>query len=607
MMTTSVHKRSLAECDTILCAPGMPHEVECRLVEGYMQKVYKNLWPSLRNFWLEAATQYAERTYVVYEDKRLSYENLLRQSLSAAAVFKDVYNIRKGDRVSICSRNLPEYLIAFWACHLLGAVSVLVNAWLPSEPLLHCLIHTGGKLIILDTERADRILPAVTNLQTNGVAGFLVLDSPVLHDRWKTYYQLWEDVLSRYEGNGSDHILADDPHITPEDNATIIFTSGTTGLPKGVLSTQRQFLTNIRNATVGSSRAVLRRGDDLPVPSLSEPQKGLLISVPFFHVTGSTSLSMLATVSGQKIVLMRRWNVTEGKLVTAIEWTHLKIFRLILHENIRVAGGVPAMVSDLIESDLSGYGLETLIFGGSPAHDQLPAKGKRAFPNAVMSQAYGMTESNSIAVALAGIDYEERPTAAGLPCPVNDMLVVSDGRVVPAGVSGEVWLRGPNVMKCYWNDPVATVRTLTSDRWLRTGDLGFIDTEGFLYIRDRIKDLIIRGGENIDSVSVENVILSDPRIREVAAVGVPDQRLGELVAVVVSPKEEYRGQVEESQIIALARQRLPKFAVPVMVIVQDTSFELTPSGKIKKGPLREFARTEWIRRSAMGPHDGSHL
>ncbi|CAL1700983.1 unnamed protein product [Somion occarium] len=578
----SSHRRSLAECDAILCAPGMPHELETRLVDGRIQRVYKNLWPSLRAFWLHSAEQYAAQTYIVYENERVTYRSLLEQSLLAASVYKDVYNIRKGDRVAICSRNLPAYLAAFWACHLIGAVSVLVNAWLPFEPLLHCLIHTGGKLIILDTERADRILPAVPRLQANGVSGFLVLDSPVLCEGWKTY-QLWEEVLSHYRGDPTQILLSEDLSIDPEDNATVIFTSGTTGLPKGVLSTQRQFLTNIRNATVGASRAILRRGDNLPGLSVG-PQKGLLVSVPFFHVTGSTSLSMLATMSGHKIVLMRKWNVSDA-------------VRLIREENVRVAGGVPAMVSDLIESQLAGYGLETLLFGGAPAHDQLPAKAKHAFPTAVMSQAYGMTESNSIAVAVAGIDYEERPTAAGLPCPVNDILIVnSSGLVVPAGESGEVWIRGPDVMRSYWDDPQATAKTITRDGWLRTGDLGYLDPEGFLYIRDRIKDLIIRGGENIDSVSVENAILADPRVSEVAAVGIPDKRLGELVAAVVSPKAMYRGQVRESEIIEIARKRLPKFAVPVMVVIQDDAFGtvmLRISDDIP--PLMTYHRTHTVR------------
>ncbi|KAI0080886.1 long-chain-fatty-acid-CoA ligase [Panus rudis PR-1116 ss-1] len=586
------YRRTIEECDAILCAPDMPYEMESRLVDGLMQRVYKNLWPSLRDFWLQSASQYRDQVYIVYGSERHTYGAVLQRSLRAAAVFRDVYQIRKGDRVAICSRNLPEYLTAFWACQLLGAVAVLVNAWLPLEPLTHCLLHTGGKLILLDSERADRIAPAREKLTRNGAVGLIILDSHVLRSP-RQGFDSWEDILKRSASTRDDNESFNYPHVGPEDNATVMFTSGTTGLPKGVLSTQRQFLTNLRNATVGAARAILRTGGALPTPPTG-PQKGVLIAVPFFHVSGLTSLSMLATMSGFKIVLMRKWDVPEA-------------VRLIKEENVRIAGGIPMIVSDLVESKLAGYPLDTLLFGGSPAHDQLPSKGKRAFPSAVF-QAYGMTETNSIAVALAGIDYEERPTAVGLPCPVNDVLIVdSQGKVLPRGESGEVWLRGPDIMKCYWNDPEATRKAITQDGWLKTGDLGYLDHDNFLYIRDRLKDLIIRGGENIDSVSVENAVLADDRVREVAAVGVPDKRLGELVAVVVSPKPQYRHRVKEHEILQVARQRLPKFAVPVMVVIHKDMFELTPSGKIKKGPLRDLARLEWERRRHLNSSTGSRL
>jgi len=362
----------------------------------------------------------------------------------------------------------------------------------------------------------------------------------------------------------------------------IFFTSGTTGLPKAVLSTHRQYLTNTLNTLVARARATLRRGEDLPTLSLENPQPGFLISVPFFHVTGMTSLTMSCSIGGGKIVLLRKWNPKEAA-------------RLIRLEKLTAAGGVPSMSSDLIESELKGYPLDGLSFGGAPAADILTTRALAAFPNVILSQGYGLTETNSIATSFAGEDYETRPSSCGLPSPVNDVLIVSnDGKALPPGEIGEIWIRGPNVMQGYWRDPAATAKVLTKDGWLRSGDLGMKDEEGFVYIKDRIKDIIIRGGENIDSTSVENALFTEG-VLEVAAVAVPDQRLGELVAAVVSLKPEYRDKITEESLIALARTRLAGFAVPVMIVFQ-AELEHNPAGKVLKAGLRKLAKREWEKR-----------
>ncbi|KAF8897515.1 hypothetical protein BD779DRAFT_1608102 [Infundibulicybe gibba] len=575
-------QRSLAETDAILCAPGSLHEIQTCVIDGRVQRVYKHLWPSLRHFWLWASQEHAASTYVVFENQRLTYRQVFERSLVAATIYRNVFGIRKGDRVGICSRNYPEYLVAFWACHLIGAVSVLANAWLPLQALRYCLAHTQCKLIILDPERADLLEPIATNLAAEiGATGFVVLECQEGKGQWAGM-RTWKSLVEEF--HEEDPIIAkEDLGILPEDNATIIFTSGTTGLPKGVLSTQRMFLTNALNVLVGSRRALLRNGEEIPATPTG-PQKGVLVSVPFFHVTGSTSLSMMASLTGMKIVLMRRWRPEEGVLIR--------------EENVGVAGGVPSMVSDLTESSTAGYPLDSLLFGGAPAPDSLAERARGAFPHATMSQGYGLTETNSVAVCLAGNDYVSRPASCGLPTPVNDVMIMDGTTCAPAGSVGEVWLRGPNVMKEYWRDQDATDKVITMDGWLRTGDLGCLDEEGFLYIRDRIKDLIIRGGENIDSTSVENALYADPGVSEVAAVGVPDRRLGELVTAVVYVKPAHRERITEASLLSLARQSLPKFAVPVMIVLQNDPFEHTPSGKILKGELRKVARDAWEKRTA---------
>lgn len=213
------------------------------------------------------------------------------------------------------------------------------------------------------------------------------------------------------------------------------------------------------------------------------------------------------------------------------------------------------MVIDLILSSLSGHPLEGLLFGGAPAPDSLVTRARQAFPTATMIQGYGLTETNSIAVSFAGEDYIARPTSTGLASPVNDIRIVHKDTCLPPGVVGEVWLRGPNVMKGYWQDEGATDAAITKDGWLKTGDVGYVDEEGFLYIKDRLKDIIIRGGENVDSVTVENALYADPRVLEAAAVGVPDERLGELVAAIVSLRPAYLGQVTEEELISQTKTR----------------------------------------------------
>ncbi|KAL1717443.1 hypothetical protein EV715DRAFT_292324 [Schizophyllum commune] len=583
-------KRTLAETEAILTAPGSMHEtVECE-IRGRRQKVYKHLWPSMRAFWLDSVRRYGKRTYIVFEEQRVTYEETHVQAVRLATALKRAYGVSKGDRVALVSRNCIEYMYAFWACHMLGAVAVLVNAWLPIEPLSYCITHTQCRVVICDPERSAVIQPVVDDLAASGVNGFLVFGDTVdVNAQWAGM-QSYSSVVQRFSRETAEAILEDcndylDVDVQPEDNCAVMFTSGTTGMPKGVLSTQRQYLTNVLNVLVGSRRAALRRGEDLTSSlTCNLPQKGALVAVPLFHVTGTTSYSMMATMTGMKIVLMRKWDPVEGA-------------RLIRRENVQIAGGVPAMVSDLLHSPLAGYPIECLLFGGAPAPESLVERVQESFPGSSMSTAYGLTETNSIAVSIAGEDYVSRPTTVGRPSPVNEVRIVapcSTGtRSLPYGEAGEVLIRGPNIMQEYYNDPQATARVLTRDGWLRTGDIGYLDSEGFLYIKDRIKDIIIRGGENVDSVAVENALYNDPRVLQAACVGVPDARLGELVTAVVHVRA---GQgVTDAALLARCRTSLPRFAVPVMIVVQYSPLEMTPSGKIVKHGLRQFMREKWER------------
>ncbi|KAK0452892.1 uncharacterized protein EV420DRAFT_1645415 [Desarmillaria tabescens] len=580
---------SIQEADKILTAPGSPLEIETQVVDGRVLKVWKNLWPSVRALFLYSTKEHAGKTCVVYEKERYTFQQMSEMAVKSAAMFKDVYGVKKGDRVVICSRNLPSYYVVFWACHLLGAVTALVNAWLPLDALRHCITLTKCTLIILDPERAEQIEPIAADLKrASGASGYLVLEDHEGKGHWEGM-DVWSKVFLKYHKDPGE-ILRDDPHIVPEDNATIIFTSGTTGLPKGVLSTQRAFLTFMFNLASTIGRDYIRRGVPIPSTLASGTNNGILLPSPLFHATG-TSATLTGAFYGTKIILMRKWNVAEA-------------VRLCKEEGVISLGGVPSLITDLADSPLSGFSIEVITIGGAPVAPSLLRRSKEAFPHASVGQGYGSTETNATSVGFYGPDYVAKPGSCGFVTPVNDILIMKDNVRAAPGVVGEIWLRGPNIMKGYYGDQAATDKVLTKDGWVMTGDLGCIDEEGYVYVKDRIKDIIIRGGENIDSVSVENALYTEPGVLEAAAVGVPDERLGELVTALVTVKPGYRGKISEKKLLETARRLLPKFAVPVMIILKDGEFDHTPSGKIIKVQLRAMAQEEWVcRRKEEGRMD----
>ncbi|KAH7878655.1 uncharacterized protein C8R40DRAFT_1167375 [Lentinula edodes] len=613
-------KRTHDEVDKILCAPNALHELETREIDGQVQRVYKNLWPSLRIFWLSVSKQHSDKTCVVYENQRLTFGEVAERAARAASIFRNLFGVKKGDRIAICSRNYPEYLVLFWACHLIGAVSVLVNAWLPLDPLKHCLSQTTCTLIFVDSERATLLSPAVAEIKSKArTKAFLVLEAHEGKGSWPAM-ENWTTRFEGYNGN-PQQVLAEDPRIVPEDDATILFTSGTGGTPKGCLSTQRAFLSNLFNSLASMGRAMLRRGESLVFGAPPGPQAALFLPTPLFHSAG-TSLLMIGALTGGKLVLMRQWNVENA-------------VRLIKQEGIVFIGGVQSTISDMANSEAKGAPLRTILYGGASVSPSQAKRALSAFPTASLSHAYGLTETNATTVSFSGEDYLARLDSwsdtspisyngslsffdsvhhSGRPMPVDDVLIMSaDATECPTGIVGEVWLRGPNIMKGYWGDPVATSKVkfydsirkgqslklkkvLTKDGWLKTGDMAYMDKEGFLYIKDRLKDIIIRGGENIDSISVENALYTDDGVQEAAAVGVADARLGELVTALVTVKPEHKKRVNVAGLMDVARKNLPKFAVPVMILIREQDFTHTPSGKIIKGELRKIAAEEWAKR-----------
>ncbi|KAG8952437.1 hypothetical protein FRC04_004497 [Tulasnella sp. 424] len=607
-MTTESHKwtpkMSLQQCTDLLCkTPGSPYEIESKLIDGRIQRVYKNLPQSLRHVWLRISQTYADREYIVYDSPtsssgdRLTYGQLANNAQIAASVFRKKYKVRKGDRVGIVSRNNPEWVVAWWACQLLGAVAVAINAWLPASgnpsPLQFCIRHTECKLLIIDAERADKLQHWICEMSAgfdNKLKGVLVIrhhevdQRELRKDIWKSMHK-WDQVMGNYKGSNEE--WKKEPECLPEDYCSIFFTSGTTGLPKGVLSTHRAFITNIPNSTINRARNSLRTGVPLPKTGPQEPQGVSLVASPLFHAMGTNTSLVMGSTAGAKIVLMRKWDTAAAA-------------RLAEREKVTLFIGVPYMVMDLEDGGLpesSRKPMKGVSFGGAPTPAGLLEDLGKKFPGALLSQGYGLTETNSAAAGICGQDFIARPMTAGLPCPVNDLLIVDENNltVLPPGKVGEVWIRGPNIFKCYWKDPEATAKAVTKDGWFRSGDLGYLDEEGFLYIKDRLKDVIIRGGENIDSTTVENAFYADERVHDCAAVGVPDRKLGELVALAVVLKDAFKANVNEAQLLEGAKERLPQFSLPV-IILELEEIPRNATGKTDKRSLRKIMKKEWEKK-----------
>ncbi|QIO34989.1 class I adenylate-forming enzyme family protein [Bradyrhizobium sp. 1(2017)] len=558
---------SLDETYRILSAPGAPFEMETIDVAGRPVRVYKKAHRDLRAIF-EASKAWGDRTFLVFEDERLTFTEHYRAVSALAWRLADDFDVKKGDRVAIAMRNFPEWPIAFWAATTIGAIAVPLNAWGTGDDLAYGLRDSGANVAIVDGERLARLKSLAAD---HAAALIAVRAAPEIRGETTAL----EDLIGPPSQYGA---LPDRPppdrYIHPDDDATILYTSGTTGRSKGALGTHRNIMCNLVNITFSGARAAIRRGDPLPAPP--ETQKAVLLPVPFFHVTGCHSIMIPALANGAKIVLMRKWNAE-----AALE--------LIERERINAMSGVPSMTWQLLESpdferrDVSS--LEGLSYGGAAASPELTRKVAALFPGKFGATGYGATETSSVSTSNGAEDYLAHPDSVGPAVPGCDLRVIDEaGNVLPTGAIGELEIYGGNVVKGYWSNPEATAAAFR-DGWYRTGDIVRMDAEGFVYLLDRAKDMLIRGGENVYCVEIEDALLAHPDIFEAAIVAIPDRVLGELVGAVVRARAG--SQLTEAQVIAHLRPGLAAFKLPVHVDIRTEELPRTASGKIVKRQLRE--------------------
>lgn len=554
----------IAVLDRKMTAAGSPFEIGETEINGLATKVWKNAPPNLRAI-VESSRQFAERDYLVYEDERLTYAEHYRRVAALAHSMTDRFGIGRGDRVALVMRNYPEWPVIFWATVSIGAIIVPLNAWWTAAELDYALRDSGARLLFADGERALALSNTIRDIAS--LEALIVARTDGKLPRGS--YNLTQ-LLTAASAVASLPAVS----IDPDDDATIFYTSGTTGKPKGALITHRNVCTNQVSGVYLRARTEYRYGRE-PVQPVE--QIGQLISAPLFHVTGSLSMLCGSTLAGSKIVFMYKWDAD-----TAI--------RLIEKERLHAFGGVPSMPLQVIESPILGQhdtsSVLAVLYGGAPPSPELAQRIKTVFPNASASNGYGLTETSALTTANIGEDYLAKPRSVGLPAPVSEVKIVDGGgQTLPSGEIGEIWIKGPQVIKGYWNKPDANASSF-SDGWLHTGDLGYQDEEGFLFVVDRAKDMLIRGGENIYCIEVEDALYHHPDVLDAAVIGIPDRVLGEQVGAMVQARAG--SAVDEKTLQDHVRSRLAAFKVPVRIALSDDPLPRNANGKIIKPEIKRL-------------------
>jgi len=547
-----------AEAIQALTAPGEPYELEEVSQYGEICRAFKHAPASLRELYSEARS---DKPFIVYQDERYTFEEAWLEAGRVATFLVEEFGVTKGDRVAISMRNFPEWIIAFEAATSIGAIAVAMNSLWQPEEMEYGLKDSGAKVLFADQERLDRLALCddLPNLEVIAVRHDGLLASGV-HDM--------TELVVRYRVSSMPEVK-----IEPEDDATIFYTSGSTGHPKGVVSCHRNIISALLSWELDARAGAAVAGINLPVP---ERQPTTLLAVPLFHATGSHAVFLASYRQQRRIVAMYKWDVAEAA-------------DLIEQEQISSVVAPSAMTGDLVgyaQSANRDFSSLVTVGGGGAARAPEQVRGiGRTFASAQPNTGWGMTETNAIGTGIGGQDYLDHPESSGRCSAVLDIRVVDEeGDELPVGERGELQIKGISVIRGYWRRPDANAETFDG-RWLRTGDVARIDEDGYLYIVDRIKDLVIRGGENIGCGAVEAALLEHPLVIEASVYAVPDERLGEEVAATVHTSEP----VSEDALCEFLAPHLARFEIPRHIHFSREPLPRTASGKILKRQLREEA------------------
>jgi long-chain acyl-CoA synthetase len=495
---------------------------------------------------------------VVSGDERLTFADLDARATKLAHVLAGDWGVRKGDRVAIAMRNCPAWIVAYMAALKAGGVATLINGWWAPEEMRHGLAISEPCLIIADEPRARRLEAGGCVIPTVSLPVELPID----------------DALAPLLARGGE---ADLPDIAPEDDATILFTSGSTGLAKGAISTHRAVTTGVYAYSIGLATLLGIKERDGESPA--NPPK-TLVNVPLFHVTGEVPVLLNSFVIGRTMVMLPKWDAGEA-------------LRLIEKEKITYFVGVPTMSLELMQHpDRDKYDLSSLTdiaAGGAPRPVAHVARLEASFRGAQPALGYGLTETNAVGTSNFWSNYHDKPASAGRAhAPIAELAILGEGdNHLPGGERGEIAIRSAANIRGYWRDEAATRAAFTADGYFRSGDIGYLDEDGYLFIVDRKKDIIIRGGENISAQEVEAALYANHAVSEAAVFGLADERLGEVPAAVVYCEKQRPTAAALTDFLA---ERLAQFKLPARIWFSDEPLPKLGTGKIDKVRLRAIYR-----------------
>ena len=548
------------EANTAVTGPGQIFELIDGEVRGVKMKVFKNA-PAHLGQVFAGSRGHGDKTFLVYEDEIITFAQAADRIDALASLLVNTYGVKKGDRVAVAMRNFPEWVMSFAAIISVGAINVSMNSWWTEDEMDFALEDSGATVLICDQQRFD--IGAASCVKKNIKVLVVRAEKPL-----PAGIDKWEEVLPL----GDKHPGAD---ISPDDDATILYTSGTTGRPKGAVSTHRAILSSImafsaRNTIFLMSGTKLKDVDGPEVPT------SFILIVPLFHVTGCVPVMLSCFVAGLKLAIMYKWDPE-------------KALEMIEREQITNFVGVPTQSWDLVNSpafekyDTSS--LRAVGGGGAPSPTSLVGKVNDKVKNGNPQLGYGMTETNAFGPAITGSDYLSHPTSTGRASwPMLVEVRDENLKPVPTGQSGEIWFFGPMLIRGYWNRPDATAETIV-DGWLRSGDLGRLDADGYVYVEDRVKDMILRAGENVYGAEVESAIYEHPAVHEAAVFGVPHERLGEEVGVAILVNDGMTLTPEE--LWAFLDIKIAKFKIPTQVVIMSEPLPRNAAGKFLKRELQQ--------------------
>ena len=566
---------TFTELHARLTGPGGPFETQTEVIDGVEMTTYAQRFGDLRQVAQFAALAHADKEFIVYGDRRITFGEFFAQADAMSAALTAA-GVGHGDRVAVLSQNNPEWCLTFWATVNIGAVLVGLNGWWTTDEILYGLEDSGAKILVVDGKRFARITAEIDELDTLERVYLVDVDPADCGSTSAKVHAFGELVAEPAD--------APTTALTEGDAAVIFYTSGTTGRPKGAISTHRSMIANLQNTVF------LVTANGMLLAEQAEPagtgggsagggssQPVALFTSPLFHVSGCHSTLVVGSMGGMKLVMV------EGR------FSPEEALRLIQDERVTTWSTVPTMIWRTCEHpgrhDYDTSTVSAVAFGGSPSADELQRRIRETFPNVRgTSNAYGLTETSSVATVLTGDDALAKAESVGLPMPTV-RIAISDGAdgIAPPGATGEVLIAGPILMAGYWNKPEATAVAIR-DGWLYTGDVGHIDEDGYLFITDRAKDMIIRGGENIYCVEIENCLVTHDDIADAAIVGVPHEGLGEEVKAFVELAPG--AAIDADDVRAWVAQHLAPFKVPAYVEFTDGKLPRNASGKLLKNVLR---------------------